>query len=138
MRIVVDASVAIKWFVPEVQSEFAIKLLSGKYQLHAPELLLPEFGNIIWKKYRSGQITSDEANEIMDGYKTVPVQYHPHGFLIKSAFEGAIITGATVYDWTYLILADWLECSFITADQRFCRAVQENPKASCVIWIEEL
>ena len=41
-RLVVDASVAVKWYVPEIHSEAAAKLLSGPYELIAPDLILPE------------------------------------------------------------------------------------------------
>ena len=50
-----DASVAIKWYVPEVHSEIAACLLDGTHELIAPDLLLPEFGNIVWKKVQRGQ-----------------------------------------------------------------------------------
>ena len=42
MRIVVDASIAIKWFLPEQQSAQAEVFLSENYQRVAPELLLTE------------------------------------------------------------------------------------------------
>jgi predicted nucleic acid-binding protein len=47
---VVDASVAVKWFVPEIYDAQALRLLSGSHQLVAPDLLYVEAGNILWKK----------------------------------------------------------------------------------------
>ena len=57
-RVVVDSSVAIKWFVEEPYSVEAHRLLEG-YQdgtltLLAPDLLYAEVGNIVWKKHRPG------------------------------------------------------------------------------------
>jgi predicted nucleic acid-binding protein len=37
--IVVDASVAVKWFIPEAGEEAAAKLLGGKKRLIAPALI---------------------------------------------------------------------------------------------------
>jgi predicted nucleic acid-binding protein len=56
-RVVVDSSVAIKWFVEEPYSVEAHRLLEG-YQdgtltLLAPDLMYAEVGNIVWKKHCS-------------------------------------------------------------------------------------
>ena len=66
MIVVVDASVAIKWYVDEIFDAEAELLLAGGFELQAPELLIPEFGNIIWKKNRSGQLPKDEAMTIIE------------------------------------------------------------------------
>jgi predicted nucleic acid-binding protein len=47
---VVDASVAVKLYVPEVHSQKAVQFFSDQHDLLAPDLMLSEFGNIIWKK----------------------------------------------------------------------------------------
>ena len=49
-RCVVDASVAIKWFVPEIHSDAALRLRGEAYELIAPDLLILEIGNILWKR----------------------------------------------------------------------------------------
>ena len=41
---VVDASVAVKVYVPEVHSEPAIRFFSDEHELIAPEFMLAEFG----------------------------------------------------------------------------------------------
>lgn len=50
MIYVVDVSVSVKWYVPELFEKEADKILNDDNDLHAPELILPEFSNIIWKK----------------------------------------------------------------------------------------
>lgn len=47
---VVDASIAIKLYVPEVHSPQAVRFFSDQHDLIAPDLMLSEFGNIVWKK----------------------------------------------------------------------------------------
>lgn len=50
--IVVDASVAIKWFIPEIHATAAGRLLEKNLKLLAPDLIFAEIGNILWKKCR--------------------------------------------------------------------------------------
>ena len=42
MIIVADASVAVKWYVSEIYTAEAEKLLDASYEIHASELILPE------------------------------------------------------------------------------------------------
>jgi predicted nucleic acid-binding protein len=60
---VVDVCVAVKWFVPEIFSQEAARLLSGSHRLLAPDYLLPEAGNVFWKKIRFNEISLDEGQQ---------------------------------------------------------------------------
>ena len=44
---VVDASVAVKWYVPEEHSEIALLLLDDNFSRIVPRLFFSEFGNIL-------------------------------------------------------------------------------------------
>jgi predicted nucleic acid-binding protein len=48
-RLVIDASVAVKWVVEEEGTAEALALLRAS-KLVAPELLVAECANILWKK----------------------------------------------------------------------------------------
>jgi predicted nucleic acid-binding protein len=54
VNLVIDASVVIKFYVPEILSDNAEQVLSGAADvtllLYAPDLVYPETGNILWKK----------------------------------------------------------------------------------------
>src|SRR5687768_14730384 len=101
-KAVVDASVACKWFVPEVHSEAATRLLETEIALCAPDLIFPEFGNILWKKVRRGEITRDEAAEILAAFSAIPLDIHPSAVLLAGAFELAVELDRSVYDSLYL------------------------------------
>ena len=124
---VVDASVAVKWYVPEIYSNEAEKLLDSEFSLHAPELILPEFGNIIWKKVRRGEMTAAQGRQIIEAFLATPIQLHPGTNLLPSAFEIADRTAQTVYDCLYLTLAVALGCEMVTADERFYLAISQSP-----------
>jgi predicted nucleic acid-binding protein len=50
--LVVDASLAIKWFIDEPDSAEALAVL--RHPISAPDLLAPECANILWKKVGRG------------------------------------------------------------------------------------
>ena len=57
---VVDASVLIKWVMQEEGSDAAIRLIAGP-TLSAPDLLMSECANILWKKVHREELTHEEA-----------------------------------------------------------------------------
>ena len=138
MRYVIDASVAVKWYVPEIHDSYASTLQIDGSDLHAPELIVPEFANIVWKKIRLGELTQAEGSRIVKAFGAARVKLHSHGGLAMSAFTGAYLTQQTVYDWTYLSLAIAMSCLFVTADARFYRSLQTTAVSKNLIWIEDI
>jgi len=136
-KAVVDASVAFKWFVPEIHSEAATRLLETEIALCAPDLIFPEFGNILWKKVRRGEITRDEAAEILAAFSAIPLDIHPSAVLLAGAFELAVELDRSVYDSLYLALAIAEDCVLITADVKFHSVVTRSSVANHVRWVEE-
>jgi predicted nucleic acid-binding protein len=95
--LVVDANVVIKWHVAEVHTDAALRLLRDDApELHAPELVFPEVGNILWKKVRRGDLTEDEARRIGRLVATAPLVMHSSAPLLEAALEIAMRTGRTV------------------------------------------
>lgn len=138
MIAVVDASVVIKWYVNEIHTPEALHLLDHKVELHAPEMLLPELGNIIWKKFRSKDISETGPEIIIGLFLKQDIILHPHKELLSSAVSGAINTGQTVYDWTYLSLAIALSAPFVTADRRFYNALSSTKFSGHLIWVGDV
>lgn len=138
MIIVSDASVAVKWYVAEIYTPEAEKLLDGTFEIHAPELILPEVGSIIWKKFRRNDLTEKESDAIMTAFSRQNIAFHSHKFLLKSAFTLARQTGQTVYDCSYLALAVSLACEFITADERFYNALEKTNFKKHLLWIGDI
>ena len=126
-RVVVDASVAVKWFLPEVDSDLALQLLSGAFSLAAPDFLYIEFANVLWKRLRGGDISQEDADELLVSLCTLPVGVHPSLPLFLRAFEMACATGRTVYDSLYLALAVRDDAVLVTADESLFNAVCGTP-----------
>ena len=135
---VVDASVAIKWFLPEIYSDAALRLLAHQHTLHAPDLIFSEFGNVLWKRVRKNEISKNEANATLEGLVTLHLQMQPSQLLIPLALEIACGENRTVYDSLYLAAAIALQSSLVTADAKFYRALSKGPFSAHVVWVEDI
>lgn len=58
--IVVDSSIALQWVLPEAGTDMAVGLL-GRPDLIAPDILLIESANVLAKKVRAGDLTTEVA-----------------------------------------------------------------------------
>jgi predicted nucleic acid-binding protein len=136
-KVVVDASVAVKWFVPEIHSSAAACLLDPAIVLYAPDLINPEFGNTLWKKVRRAELARHEAEEILDAFGAVPLEIRPSSVLLPGAFELAVALDRSIYDCLYLALAVAEKCALVTADAKFHSVVLESPLANHVKWVQD-
>jgi predicted nucleic acid-binding protein len=136
-RIVVDASVVVKWFIPEIHSTPAARLLDSDVVLYVPDLISPEFGNILWKKVRRNEIGREDAEEILRAFSRLPFEIRPSAALLPAAFELAVTFDRTVYDSLYLALAVAEDCAFITADAKFHATLAASSFAQHVQWVED-
>jgi predicted nucleic acid-binding protein len=135
---VVDASVGLKWFVPEVHDTAARRLQNAAYELHVPTLFDVEIGNILWKKLRRGELTRPESDAILGQLPRLPLTRHAEAPLLVSAFDLADQTGRTVHDRLYLALAVQLDGVMVTADLRLCNALKATTWAPRLCWVEDL
>ncbi len=136
--LVVDASVGVKWYVPEIHSRFAARLLDHGRDLHVPDLFFPEFGNILWKKVVRGELSDAEARSILRALSAVPLESHPSPPLLDAALELAVDVSRTVYDSLYVALALALNGRLVTGDERLCNALEQTPFASSVIRVQDV
>jgi predicted nucleic acid-binding protein len=123
---VVDASLVIKWFVPEVDSDAARRWLDEPHDYIAPDLLFPETGNTVWKKVGRGELTPTEGQQLAADLSVIAVETVAMRGLLLDAHALALSTEITVYDATYLTLAIRLETQVITGDERFARRLADH------------
>jgi len=137
-KLVVDTSVAIKWFVPEIHSAAAVRLLDPEFILCAPDLIGPELANTVWKKLRRGEISRGEADEILAAFDKLPIEVVPTKALLPAAFQVATALDRSVYDSLYIALAVAEECSLVTADRKLHSAVPTSAAlAAHMLWVED-
>jgi predicted nucleic acid-binding protein len=136
---VIDASVLIKFYVPEILSDRAERLLAKvgnkNIDLLAPDLIYPEAGNILWKKQRLKELTPSEAEEITDAILSLPLMIEASKSLLPLAVDIAIACGITVYDALYLSLAKVYETTLITGDRKLVDVLAKTDLKDSIIWL---
>jgi len=139
MNFVIDASVLIKFYVPEILSDRAERLLARvekrEIALLAPDLIYPETGNILWKKQRLKELTHSEVEEISDAILWLPLKIERSKALLTVAVDIAIAYRITVYDALYLSLAKVYETTMITADRRLVEALAKANFKDSITWL---
>lgn len=135
---VVDASVALKWFLPEVHSDSAARLLREGYRLHAPDLIWAEFGNVLWKKWRRKEIAAEAARGMVRDFLRFPLDIHATDSLLPAAWEIAEEFERTIYDSLYVALAHKAGNFLVTADSRLYNALEATRLRPVLMWVEEI
>lgn len=121
MKLVIDSSVAMKWFVAEPRHDIAKAILDSEADLVAPELVMAEMTNALWRKVRIGEITADQAHAAIDempGY--VSLERHTRE-LAHMAFDVAEMLEHSVYDCMFLACAlqSGDDAALVTDDEKF-------------------
>jgi predicted nucleic acid-binding protein len=136
-NVVVDSSVAIKWFVVEPLSADAHRLLndyqSGAIDFVAPDLICAEIGNIVWKKQRFQGLAAADAQQIIDAFLKFTFTFVSSADLLDAAVRLAVAYQRTVYDALYLALSVRENCRFVTADEKLVNAM--GGTFSQLVWV---
>ena len=126
MKLVVDASVAVKWLFAESHSSEARQLLAPRIVLHAPDFILAEVANVIWKKVRRKEIPSAQPYiEELGGFPDAVV-LQPSADLVLKAAALAVQIDHPVYDCVYLACSEAEAAPLVTADARLMRRANET------------
>ena len=115
---VMDASVAVKWFLDEEYGDEALRLQSdffeGVLSLRVPSILPYEVLNALQHSRRfRGRDLLEAARDIdRSGFSIIPL----FGEYMERAVEIAVRLRCTIYDASYLALAAIEDCVLFTAD----------------------
>jgi predicted nucleic acid-binding protein len=120
--VVIDASVAVQWFVPEPGSVEATLLLHTEALFLAPDFMPVEATNAWWKKCRRGEMSSAQVDQAVARLLAVGVDLIPSASLLTRAARFAFDLDHAVYDCVYLALAAQHGAKLATADGRLRRS----------------
>jgi predicted nucleic acid-binding protein len=128
MILVIDASVAIKWFVQEPLRPQARALLAGRHEFVAPDLLIAEVANITWKKTVRREIQADQARSIVRNIALPPfVSTFVEGATLRDrALSMALQWNHSVYDCFYASCAEAISAPLVSADEKFLRLLKAH------------
>jgi predicted nucleic acid-binding protein len=135
--LVVDASVAFKWYFEEPWSDAARRLLSGA-RLVVPRLFFVETSNILRKRYERKEISADDARATAESPAELPLEPMPDYRLVRPALDLALDYRISMFDAVYLALAVRLQGRVVTADRRLAHALQDGPLAAHLLRVEEI
>ena len=122
--IVIDASVALKWVLPEYDSIAARSLF--QQELVAPTLWLIEAGNALWRLANNKKLSFVDVQSRLTQLANAPVTLMPSEAYVKDALELAIQLRHPICDCIYLAAAIHQGTHVVTADTRFHAAVSHK------------
>lgn len=126
--LVLDTSVAVKWYLPEEMHDEAVELLrhaeDGNIDLLAPGTIQPEFFNALWWQHRREDLPLDSVRSSWEAFALDPVVLYAPEDLMPRAAEIALQTRVIIYDALFLVLAENSETVVVTADGKLLKALE--------------
>ncbi|MBK8907455.1 MAG: type II toxin-antitoxin system VapC family toxin [Rhodospirillales bacterium] len=136
--IVIDASIAIKWFISEEHRPEARQILMLEEQLTAPDLIVTELANIAWKKSMREEIDAAQARLIIPAVHQYIPAMHRSLDLVERALDIALDLRHPIYDCIYLACAERVGGTLITADRRLTRSLENTAYAPLVRFVADV
>jgi predicted nucleic acid-binding protein len=136
VKLVLDASVVVKWFVREDGHETAHHLFAIDVAWSAPSLLPVEVANTLWKKVRRGEFAAEAATEAVGRLAHLPIRHVDTADLVAAAFALARRLDHPVYDCCYLAVAEAEDGRVVTADRRLLARVHATSLAARVVALD--
>ena len=129
-EIVIDASVVVKWYIKEIDSDKALLLrdrfIGGMVELYVPPLLYFEVLNAL--KYSQLFKTNEleDAGESLEnyGFKVITIKNEIRKEMIQIATKYDL----SIYDASYLGLSIGLDMLYCTADEKIIKKLPPTLK----------
>ncbi len=131
MRFVVDASVAVKWVLPEHDSDAAVAL--QRHELIAPSHWIIEAANAVWARGRRGDLTPPEVGRLVAALERTPVVARDARSHLAAAVGLASEISHPIYDCLYLAVARSEGTLLVTADRKLALAAAKSPSMSGLV-----
>jgi predicted nucleic acid-binding protein len=97
-----------------------------KYEFCAPELIIPEIANILWKTFQRGELSGEEVRSASALLTKSGIKYVSMKALLAKATELAIKLGHPAYDCFYLAMAIEAALPLVTADGRLIQKLRRQ------------
>ena len=137
-KLVLDASVALKWVVDEPDRDFSLQLReafqNGVHERLAPDIFPVEIGHVFSKMHRQRRLTEEEAQAYFAEVMSTSPELHHSLPLMPRAYVLSLQYRKSLYDCLYVALAEQEGCSVVTADN----GMIFSPRSKLVIHISKL
>jgi predicted nucleic acid-binding protein len=129
----IDASIVVKWFVSEPDSDKAVRLrnahVEGTTTLFAPDLLVYEVANAL--RYKP-DLSAEDLESCVESLFALDLELiMPSSSLIATAVRSSRQRGITAYDGIYLSIAEAIGSYLVTAD----RSLHDRVKRTGLAWL---
>ena len=122
---IIDTSVAVKWFYEEAETPRALRLFEGiighTIRAVVPDLLFYEFANVLKTKGKADRVKTEGTLAVLHELPWTVIEPSQH--FMGHALQVAEQYGISVYDASYVALAFEWDVPLITADERLARLV---------------
>lgn len=135
MSYVVDASVIAAWFIPgepwaarasRLRDEYA----EGRVRLYAPDVLLYELNNSLWKAVRRNLMSFEVASACVEAFSKITPELLPLKVEMQvEALRIAAREGVTFYDSAYIVAAQATGSTLVSADSDLVTVARKHVNA---------
>ncbi len=134
---VIDSCVAVKWVVREDYSDKAIELLQADLHLVAPDLVLTEIANTLWKNVKRGLVSAEQAKVRLNDMPGFFNRLLTTPDLVADAFALGNTADVPIYDCIYVVAARRIGARLVTADTKLIAKLAGTPDEARVIHITD-
>jgi predicted nucleic acid-binding protein len=140
MRLVLDSAVALKWVLPEIDSDKADRLhddyRNGVHELLAPDVFPVEVAHALTRSERRGIIAAGQAAILFADVMNTSPQLYAYRPLLNRAIAISSAERVGVYGCLYVALAEQEGCDLVTADVRLVNSL--GPRFPFIVLLSSL
>lgn len=137
--LVLDANVAVKWYIRETESDLAQQLLDSEYLFIAPDLLYAEVASALTRQHReNSQISAEDVRLAASDIVALGIETVSTGVLLERAVAISLALGHPVKDCFYLALAERWETVLVTADLQFVEKIRNSDWAERITTLAKI
>ena len=137
-RIVINASVVLKWYLSDEKHGYTALQILDKYvsyeiEILAPSLLEYEVLNGLFIARKRGRIQEEMVVTAVEGFLSLEIQQKDISFFYPEVLHFSESYNLSIYDASYLAVANEEGALLVTADKNLYNKVKTDLK--CVKWI---
>ena len=131
--LIVDASVAVKWFVPEERSALADEMASSGCALRAPRLIRIEVASALIKKARQKLVEPQHVAEYLGLLSRYFDEIADHEPMMAAAIAMSVDIDHPLYDCFYVQMARMQGGVLVTDDLRLLEKLRRSGYGSSAV-----
>jgi predicted nucleic acid-binding protein len=136
-QVIVDSCVGAKWVIRQENSEEAIDLLAADVEIVAPDMILVEVANVLWKTVKRGLLSAKQAEARLAGLPGFFNRLLPTFDLVPEALELGLTADVPVYDCVYAVASRRTGASLVTADKNLVARLAGRSDTGNIIHIAD-